>query len=340
MVLDKNQMKAVGSLVGGAVGDALGYAVEFYEDSTIFKKYGENGITDYHLCDGVALISDDTQMTMFTAEGLLSANCTNSVIESVYKAYLNWLKTQTLKTPVAEHGLLSMPCMYDTRAPGNTCLSALESGVCGTIEDPINRSKGCGGIMRVAPVAIYCFNKNISCIEADMLAAQASAITHGHELGYIPSAFFVHIIYRILEGATLTSAVEDSMKIVPSLFKGSQHMPEMLKLLKKAIDLSKEDIDDLEAIQELGEGWVAEETLAIAVYCCAKHFDDFEKAMIASVNHGGDSDSTGAVTGNILGAAIGYEAIPEHFKADLQLHDVILHVADDLWRGYTTRFIK
>ena len=75
------------------------------------------------------------------------------------------------------------------------------------------------------------------------------------------------------------------------------------------------------------------------VYCCAKYFDDFEKVMIASVNHGGDSDSTGAVTGNILGAAIGYEAIPEHFKADLQLHDVILHVADDLWRGYTTRFI-
>ena len=67
MVLNKKQMKAVGSLVGGAVGDALGYAVEFYEDSTIFKKYGENGITDYHLCDGVALISDDTQMTMFTA---------------------------------------------------------------------------------------------------------------------------------------------------------------------------------------------------------------------------------------------------------------------------------
>ena len=142
MVLDKKQMKAVGSLVGGAVGDALGYAVEFYEDSTIFKKYGENGITDYHLCDGVALISDDTQMTMFTAEGLLSANCANSVIESVYKAYLNWLKTQTLKTPVEDHGLLSMPCMYDTRAPGNTCLSALESGMCGTMEDPINRSKG------------------------------------------------------------------------------------------------------------------------------------------------------------------------------------------------------
>ena len=110
--------------------------------------------------------------------------------------------------------------------------------------------------------------------------------------------------------------------------------------MEKAFDLAYANIPEYEAIQQIGGGWVAEETLAIAVYCCAKHFDDFEKAMIASVNHGGDSDSTGAVTGNILGAAIGYEAIPEHFKADLQLHDVILHVADDLWRGHTTRFIK
>ncbi len=95
-------------------------------------------------------------------------------------------------------------------------------------------------------------------------------------------------------------------------------------------------ISDYEAIQQIGEGWVAEETLSIAVYCVAKYFDDFEKALIASVNHGGDSDSTGAVTGNILGAAIGYNAISNQFKQDLQFHDEILHIADDLWRGYTT----
>lgn len=105
----------------------------------------------------------------------------------------------------------------------------------------------------------------------------------------------------------------------------------------KALTLACEDIPDNDAIRQIGEGWVAEETLAIAVYCCAKHFDDFEKAMIASVNHGGDSDSTGAVTGNILGAAIGYEAIPQYFKNDLELHDVILHVADDLWLGKITQ---
>ena len=59
--------------------------------------------------------------------------------------------------------------------------------------------------------------------------------------------------------------------------------------------------------------------------------------MIASVNHGGDSDSTGAVTGNILGAAIGYDAIPQFFKDDLEMHDLILHMADDLYLGEVTK---
>ena len=117
-----------------------------------------------------------------------------------------------------------------------------------------------------------------------------------------------------------------------------QSMKILHALMDKALALAGEETSDHEAIAQIGEGWVAEETLAIAVYCCAKHFDNFEKALVASVNHGGDSDSTGAITGNILGAAVGYDAIPDHFKNDLQLHDVILHVADDLWRGYTTRY--
>lgn len=83
-------------------------------------------------------------------------------------------------------------------------------------------------------------------------------------------------------------------------------------MIDKAIDLANEDVDDLEAIRELGQGWVAEETLAIAIYCALKYSNDFDKALIASVNHSGDSDSTGAVTGNILGAYLGLSGIPEN----------------------------
>lgn len=63
----KNIDKYRGCLIGGAAGDALGYAVEFLDDSAIFSRYREKGITQYTLRNGVAEISDDTQMTLFTA---------------------------------------------------------------------------------------------------------------------------------------------------------------------------------------------------------------------------------------------------------------------------------
>lgn len=91
--------------------------------------------------------------------------------------------------------------------------------------------------------------------------------------------------------------------------------------------------NDEENIRKLGEGWVAEETLAIAIYAVGRHLDSFEDTLIAAVNHDGDSDSTGAVAGNIIGAIVGYDAIPDKFKKDLELHDVILAIADDLYQG-------
>jgi len=108
-------------------------------------------------------------------------------------------------------------------------------------------------------------------------------------------------------------------------------MGELLMLIRKAITLAESDLDDLDAIRELGCGWIAEETLAIAVYSALKYTDDFGKAIIASVNHSGDSDSTGAVTGNILGAHLGYDAIHERFIENLELRDIIVELADDLY---------
>ena len=85
-----------------------------------------------------------------------------------------------------------------------------------------------------------------------------------------------------------------------------------------------------ECIRELGEGWVAEETLAIAIFCALRYKHSFEQAICAAVNHGGDSDSTGAVAGNILGAYHGYSALPQKYIEKLELKDVILEIADDL----------
>lgn len=345
-----------GSLIGGAIGDALGFPVEFIDSyEEIQMLYGENGIT--RLDTGhrwtkanmdKAVISDDTQMTLFTALGLLNAKEKGMApIPAICHAYIEWLYTQKgmRSKRYNDCWIGDLPELNVCRAPGYTCMTALEKIIEG--HEPMNDSKGCGGIMRIAPISLYGLSQNrIQDVAVlDELAADVAKLTHEHELGYIPAYVMSHIIYRLANDESPTnksfsSYIAEAMQQVTQKYDHLGYSIGILQaLLDKALDLAYADILDYEAIQQIGEGWVAEETLAIAVYCCAKHFDDFEKAMIASVNHGGDSDSTGAVTGNILGAAVGYDAIPEHFKADLELHDVILHVADDLWRGYTTRFI-
>ena len=336
-----------GCLIGGAVGDALGYAVEFFSEDSIHQRYGDVGIIEYELTNGVAQISDDTQMTLFTANGLLLGTTRGRTrgIMGKYQDYIalcygEWYRMQWGEYPLDEEypytWLVNIPELYENREPGHTCLSALASfhrGAKGTIEEPINDSKGCGGVMRVAPIGIYFGGKNISIEDVDLIGAEAAAITHGHCLGYIPAAGLVHIIHLVShdKDITLYDAVVDMIDKMQDLFANARYINYFTDLMNQAVELSKSDVADIDAIHMLGEGWVAEETLAIAIYCALKYSNDFEKAMIAAVNHKGDSDSTGAVAGNILGAYLGMSAIPEKYLTNLELKNVILELADDLY---------
>ena len=344
-----------GSLIGGAIGDALGYPVEFiYSFEGIQGRYGERGITrldtkQFWLDDeeqsGKAVVSDDTQMTLFTANGILNAKRQKIGMKyGICLAYIEWYLTQIGKKSgkYKDCWIGSLPELNKRRAPGNTCMTSLNDIYRG--KDPINNSKGCGGVMRIAPIPLYAAVDNrMDILEADKLAGDAAEITHQHPLGYISASLMSHVIYRLaLDGhptrEDLIAYVLEGMGKLGDLF--SQHHQEVLEMMgmaRVAIDLSANDRSDLQNIGVLGGGWVGDEALAIALYCAIRHFDDFEQAMIAAVNHGGDSDSTGAVTGNILGAAVGYEAIPQFFKHDLELHDVILHMADDLYRGEVSK---
>ena len=114
------------------------------------------------------------------------------------------------------------------------------------------------------------------------------------------------------------------------------------ELTNKAVQLAYSDISDADAIRELGEGWVAEETWAIALFCTIRHIDSVEEAIISFVNHDGDSDSTGSVCGNIMGAIYGYGHIKERnifcpegkqLEDTLELSEIILALADDLSTG-------
>jgi len=309
---------------------------------SIFNKYGPGGIKEYDLNGGMARISDDTQMTLFTATGLLLGTTRGKIrgIMGPYSGYIassyqDWLKTQRCSYPLPEEyhysWLADVPEMFSRRAPGGTCLSALGSGKTGTIEQPINNSKGCGGVMRVAPIGLYFNDKGFSLEEINRIGAEAAAITHGHALGYIPAAALVHIVHRLAQDdVSVIGAIWDSIESMKRMWPEGEDMDRFCGLMEKALALAARDVNDLDAIRQLGEGWVAEETLAIAAYCAARYPEDFDRAMIVAVNHSGDSDSTGAVAGSILGAHLGLSGIPEKYITNLELKDVILEVADDL----------
>ena len=138
-----------------------------------------------------------------------------------------------------------------------------------------------------------------------MVAAQAAALTHGHPLGYMPSAALVDIISRILIGTKDMQGVIDATRdTMGSLFGSEPCLNELLCMIDRAVELSRNGNSDVENIHAIGEGWTGEEALGIAIYCSVRYQDDFSRAIIAAVNHNGDSDSTGAIAGNIVGARL------------------------------------
>jgi ADP-ribosylglycohydrolase len=324
-----------GCLLGGAVGDALGAPVEFLSLAEIRRKFGQGGIRDFAPAYGrIGAITDDTQMTLFTAEGLIRGDnrarekgIGGGTIHCVYHAYLRWYETQggrpAYPVPATRGGwLFEIPALHSSRAPGNTCLSALASGKLGTMGAPLNSSKGCGGIMRVAPVGL-------AGGDAYQMGCEVAAITHGHPSGFLSAGFLAALIREIIAGAELPDAVAKARERLRA-YSGHE---ECLNAVDAAVRLAEAKKPRPETLEFLGGGWTGEEALAIALYC-ALVADDFEGGVTLAVNHGGDSDSTGAITGNILGALWGVDAIPPRWRAALELRAQIEELAGDLYRHF------
>ena len=316
--------RITGCLLGGAIGDALGAGIEFDSLSTI-RRRGPQGVTGYvPVYGGVGRITDDTQMTLFTAEGLLCAAAErDDEIEQIRLAYLRWLATQERHAgPTggpAGGWLHTVEALGHRRAPGNTCLSALRAGGYGTPDAPLNDSKGCGGVMRVAPIGLVSRDPFTT-------AARAAALTHGHASGYLSAGTFAAIISAVVAGVDLDAAIAAAMAQLPA-WPGAA---ETVVAVTAAVALAAEGVTPTpERLEALGGGWVGEEALAIALYC-ALVCDDPRAALLLAVNHSGDSDSTGALVGNLLGAMYGTAALPPDYLAGVELREVIETVAGDL----------
>ena len=335
--------RCIGCLVGGAIGDALGAPVEFMKREDILHRFGSEGITAYAPAyGGLGTITDDTQMTLFTAEGLLRGYVRgrNKGITTytglTAHAYLRWLHTQGerpaddiyVETDGEDAGwLIRQKALHDRRAPGNTCLSALKT-MSGTAKPARNNSKGCGGVMRMAPVGLFhwCLKHYHSADETFQLGTELAALTHGHPTGALPGGVLAVLIRELADGASLSESIASAK----ALLQQKREHEETLCAIALAEELSKSNLPHADAIARIGQGWIAEEALAISIYCSLVA-SNFRDGIIMAVNHDGDSDSTGAITGNLLGTMYGAGVIPQDWLEPLELRDVITEVATDLY---------
>lgn len=307
--------KIKGAIMGGAIGDALGAPVEFYNYKKIIKFYGQKGIQDYEKFQNYPLgaYTDDTQMMIATAMGLLESydiNDLDSTVEKLYEMYLEWFHMQNDD--------------YQNRFAGNTCLEALSSGDYGTINFPINDSKGSGGLMRVVPIGLVYQPE-----KAFELGMKSAALTHGHATGYLTAGFWAMLISYLKQDKN----VEDAIFLTTEHLRKFPEHEETEAYILKSIELYTTKNSFIHSIHLLGKengGWTAEEILAISLLTILTYTDSYEEGVLASVNHSGDSDTTGLLVGSVLGLINGFNSIPQKWVERIEDSEKLILLSETL----------
>ncbi len=298
-----------GCIFGLAIGDALGMPTEFLSLGEIRARFGPEGVTDLEAGTWPAgHFTDDTQMTLALAEGILAAGVDaplDAIMSEVARSFVAWADD-----PVGGH-----------RAPGNTCLTGCHNLAAGGPwrEAGVAHSKGCGTAMRAAPVGLAWPGDYERIREVGI--AQSLA-THGHPCALAGSVAVAALVSMALERERPERMLERTVALTKEI---SDEFVAYLQRVPEALKCAPED-----AWMLLGEAWVAEEAVAGALYCFLRSPDDYRATVLRAANTDGDSDSLACIAGAISGAYNGIDAIPAEWQERIERADDLLRVAERL----------
>lgn len=337
-----------GVMLGLAIGDAFGYPIELMDYDSICERFEKRGCLDLAVSKrtGTALFTDDTQLSLFTADGLLwahSAGADDGQVnyeDYIFLAYQVWLYTQTKTVAGKEYAwlfdtaqnayklrLLKAKGLFKKRTADTKNIDVLlkiRNMAYGTPERPINDYKDNGAIKRSAPIGLYFYNDTKKAFD---IGCRAAAITHGSPVGYIAAGCYAAIIAEIVSG----SEIEDAVKVVIDLLANVENGDVIRRTLRYVLDLvDNPDIDPMTAVRKMGYGFEAYEALAIAVYCAVLHYESPRYAIQLAANHDGASDTCASMTGAMLGAYFGDAGFPRSWVDKLQYKNLISSIADKM----------
>lgn len=313
-----------GAMLGLAVGDALGFPAEFRTREQILASFGPAGLGDLVAVHDPAwpakpmilgkphpagTVSDDTQMTIALAEGLLEAHDADldARMTAVARRFCAWAESPD-----------------NDRAPGGTCLEGCARLAAGTAwrQAGVAASKGCGSAMRVAPIGLL-YGKDLAAVLE--VARASSLLTHGHDAAVEGAAAAALLVALALDKRTPKQMYEAVMQECAPRSQDLRRCFERLPALLAAppeVALSRAG---------LGEGWVAEEAVASALYCLWREPDDYRRAVLLAANTTGDSDSIACIAGGVAGALHGAATIPAAWRERVEHAAALRELAGRLW---------
>lgn len=297
-----------GMMLGLAIGDALGMPTEFLSLAEIRRRYGPQGLQTY--VHGKGFFTDDTQMSMAVAEALIEAG--NRPLEELM--------------PVVVEKFISWRHSPDNfRAPGVSTLLAIDrlEGGKSWRESGSRNSKGCGSVMRTAPLGYFYRGDPVKMKEA---AHAIGAATHAHptaDAACLAASYAVGLAFSGVPAADWPARISNETKGI------SPEFDETGRRLLEALELPDEE-QGMELIGKRFQGWTADEVLACALYCVLRHPNDFRACLVRAVNNDGDSDSIGCVAGALQGARLGAAAIPKEWLEGIERREDLEKLADRL----------
>lgn len=334
--------KIRGCLIAGAIGDSFGYNIEFHNTEEIIKLYGKNGLSQMIQRNGKYIVSDDTQMTLFTLEGILLAKSKNisDINESIFYSYLRWFDTQfgpnAISDDIANIGKLhNIKELFYMRDPGHACIDSLRHRntiipTDFTNINSINISKGCGAVMKTAPIG---FLIRLQPSDIFKISYNCAAITHGDEEAKLAATLFSLIIYNILKDNDIKMSIEFSCKTIEENIDIHclewVHIKELLNIVLNSYYNMPCFMPDY--IDKLGEGWLSAEALCLGIHAFLWGGNDLFKVISIAANRTGDSDSIASIAGNLYGTYYGFDNINEKLYDKLEFKDIILNMANDFY---------
>lgn len=339
--MEQREAACKGCLLGLAVGDAMGYAVDKKSWTQICEDYGPNGLLGYDLVNGTADVTSYTQLAAFLCNSLLLGAIRGN--PERYGRYVvlglrEWAKSQQFRSSTEKTfcWLAQVPQMRRRLCMDTRMLDALNRETLGTPQRPVLVSDTPSALTAGVAVGLMYDSEKMSISQVGQLAAEAVACTHGDPETFLSGAVLAYSIAAILQDPQIPLPTQFKKACEAVVTQFGDQFPQAQKvsdLVHRAIELTRDpELSPLAALTLLG-CTTGVECLAGSVYASCIHTGNFDEAMICAVNHSGRSCAVGAVTGAILGAKLGYEALPEFYLESLEAAPALQELAEDISQG-------